>query len=90
MRTDVSASRVTASGSTGLKYFSAVVISATVAAVVNIRDGAVGGPVLCRILCPANDTRILNLPGAGWLGATANDLYVEIVSGAAEVTVFGK
>lgn len=90
MRTDSTYFRTAASADSGLQVVSCAVVSATVAATINLRVEAVGGAVICRIICPANDTRTVHIPSALYLNSTTDTVYVEINAGTAEVTLFGR
>jgi hypothetical protein len=55
-------------------------LSATAAAVCNLRDGSVSGPIVVQILCPINDMRTQTYTLPAGLVFPAG-VFVDVVSG---------
>lgn len=81
----VSAVELTESGSAGHNRVGAVVMDATAAADIELRDGGASGPVVGKIRLAAAGTKGLVFGGDL---VTAGDLYVKVTTGTPSVYVY--
>lgn len=81
----VRAKQLTASGDVGHNRVSAVIMDATGAADIELRDGGVSGPLVGKIRLAAAGTKGVVFGGDL---ATAGNMYVVIASGSPSVYVY--
>lgn len=78
--------RTTSGTVAGCRRFSVVSVDSPDDAVVELRDGTVGGKVVGVARCPADQSRVVGFAG-GEIN-TVGDVYVNIVSGTPRVIVY--